>query len=97
MGVRRLFSRGGQKSSRGGQEPTFCLRNNKKDTIFLKKSLKTYCFWPALAGQGGGKSPSLPPPPDAHVRSSQKAFAGHIKVLGGLHVAREPGVVRALI
>ncbi len=27
MGVRSLFSR-------GGQDPTFCLKNNKKDTIF---------------------------------------------------------------
>jgi hypothetical protein len=45
----------------GGQEPTFCLKNNKKDTIFLKKSLKRYYSRPALAGQGG-KSPSCPPP-----------------------------------
>ncbi len=29
MGVRRLFSR--------GQEPTFSLKNNEKDTIFPKK------------------------------------------------------------
>ena len=36
-----FFSRGVQKFSRGGrgggQEPTFCLKNNKKDTIFPKK------------------------------------------------------------
>jgi hypothetical protein len=38
MGVRRLFSRGGQKFSKGeGQEPTFCLKSNKKDTILPKK------------------------------------------------------------
>jgi hypothetical protein len=54
MGVRRLFSRGGQKFSKEGegQEPTFCLKSNKKDTFF-KKSLKTYYFWPALAGKRG--------------------------------------------
>jgi hypothetical protein len=50
MGVRRLFSRGGQKFS-GEGEPTFCLKNNEKDTIFPQKSLKTYYFWPAREGR----------------------------------------------
>jgi hypothetical protein len=58
MGVRRLFSRGGEKISRGwGKEPTFCLKNNEKDTIFPNKSLKIYYFWPAR----GDKSPSCRP------------------------------------
>ncbi len=35
MGVRRLFSRGSQKIFKGGgQEPTFCIKNNEKNTIF---------------------------------------------------------------
>ncbi len=36
------------KNFSGGQEPTFCLKNNKKDTIFPKKSLKTYPPCPPL-------------------------------------------------
>ncbi len=63
MGVRRLFSRGGQKFSRGGQEPTFCLKSNEKYTIFHQKSLKNILF---LAGQRG-QEPPLPIPADAHV------------------------------
>jgi hypothetical protein len=48
MGVRRLFSSGGQKFSNGGQEHTFCLKSNKKHfSNFSQKSLKTYYFWPA--------------------------------------------------
>ncbi len=54
------FSPGEGKNFPGGQEPTFCLKNNEKDTSFSKKRLKTYYFWPALAGQGG-KSPPCPP------------------------------------
>jgi hypothetical protein len=46
------------------QEPSFCLKNNKKDTIFPKKKSKNILY---LAGQGGGKSPHCPPPADAHV------------------------------
>ncbi len=38
MGVRRLFSRGGQKISRGGKNLLFDKKNNKKDTIYPKKS-----------------------------------------------------------
>ncbi len=67
MGVRRLFSKEG-KNFPGGQEPTFCLKSNEKDTIYYQKSLKTYYFWPALVGQGGGgQEPPLPSPADAHV------------------------------
>ncbi len=39
MGVRRLFSRGGQKYPRGART-YFSPNNNKKDTIFHKKVLK---------------------------------------------------------
>jgi hypothetical protein len=46
----------------GGQEPTFCLKNNEKDTILPKKS-KNILF---LAGQGGGQKPPLPSSADAH-------------------------------
>jgi hypothetical protein len=55
MGVRRLFSK-------GGQEHTFCLKSTKKQTIFLKRVQKHTIFgrpWPAR----GGKRPPLPPPP----------------------------------
>jgi hypothetical protein len=62
MGARRLFSRGGPKISRGGgQEPTFCLKNNEKDTIFPKKVLEHTIF-----GRPGGQEPPLPSPADAH-------------------------------
>jgi hypothetical protein len=59
MGVRRLFSRGGQKISRG-QEPTFCLKNNEKDTIFPKKDLKH-----TISGRPWQEPPLLFPA-DAH-------------------------------
>jgi hypothetical protein len=32
-----FFPGKGKKFPGGGQEPTFCLKNNKKDTIFPKK------------------------------------------------------------
>ncbi len=44
----QTFFQGRAKNFQGGQEPTFCLKNNEKDTIFPKKSLKTYYFWPVL-------------------------------------------------
>jgi hypothetical protein len=50
------FFPGEGKNFPGGQEPTFCLKSNEKDTIFPKKSLKTYYFWPA---RGGGQGPPL--------------------------------------
>ncbi len=52
IGVRRLFPGEGKNfPGGGGQKPTFCLKNNKKDTIF--------------PGQGG-QEPPLPSPADAH-------------------------------
>jgi hypothetical protein len=62
MGVHRLFSRGGQKFSRGGQEPTFCLKKQQKILFFFKK-YKNIMF---LAGHGGQEPPFAPPPADAH-------------------------------
>jgi hypothetical protein len=56
MGVRRLFSRGGQKFSR----TYFLPKNNEKDTIFPPKRIKTYYFWPARMG-GGAIAPLCPP------------------------------------
>jgi len=44
MGVRRLFSRGGQNFPGGGQKDTICLKNAQKHTIFFQKSQKTYYF-----------------------------------------------------
>ncbi len=69
MGVRRLFSRGGQNFSRGGQEPTFCLKTMKKILFFPKKS-KNILFLAGFGrpgGWGGGvQEPLCPPPADAH-------------------------------
>jgi hypothetical protein len=39
----------------GGQEPTFCLKNNEKDTIFPKKVYKL--FLAGLGRPGGGPPP----------------------------------------
>jgi hypothetical protein len=65
MGVRRLFSRGGPKIYRGvGKNLLFAQKPKKRYN--LKKSLKTYYFWQALAGQGGGQEPPLPSLPDVH-------------------------------
>ncbi len=59
MGVHILFSR-------GGQEPTFCLKNNKKDTIFPKKS-KNILFLAGLGRPGGARVElPLPSPADDH-------------------------------
>jgi hypothetical protein len=64
------FFLGEGKNFPGGQEPTFYPKTTKKIQFFQKKkNLKTYYFWPALAGQGGGAraSPCLPlrtPMPD---------------------------------
>jgi hypothetical protein len=69
MGVRKLFP-GEGKNFPGGQEPTFCLKNNEKDTIFPKKS-KNKLF---LAGQGGGKGPLALP-------CGRPCFRGSVKNL----------------
>ncbi len=53
MGVRRRFSKEGQKFPGGGQEPIFCLKNNKKILFFSQKSKKS---------RPGSKSPPCPPP-----------------------------------
>ena len=57
------FFQGRAKFSRRGQKHTICLKSAEKDTIFLKKSRKTYYF--GRPG-GGGKGPLLPSPADAH-------------------------------
>ncbi len=60
MDVLRLFSRGGTKIY-------FSPKKQQKRYYFSQKSLKTYYFWPALAGKGcGGASAPLAPTPDAH-------------------------------
>ncbi len=54
---------GGQKFWKGGQKPTFYFlsKNDWKDTIILKKSLKTYSLWPWLARRGKGKKKPMTP------------------------------------
>jgi len=59
MGVRRLFSRGGQKR-------TICLKNAKKQLFSFKKVEKHTM---GGGGGGGGKCPLLPSPADAHALS----------------------------
>jgi hypothetical protein len=39
MGVRRFFSRGGQKFSRWEREPTFCLKKQRKRYYFSPKKV----------------------------------------------------------
>jgi hypothetical protein len=60
MGVRKLFSREGKKFP-GGVKTYFLPKKQHKINYFSQKSLKTYYFWPAFAGQGGGQEPPLPP------------------------------------
>jgi hypothetical protein len=60
MGVRRLFSRGGQKH-------TICLKNGQNilfSTLFSFKKVENHNI---LGGQGGGgKCPLMPSPAGAH-------------------------------
>ncbi len=70
MGVRRLFSRGGQNfpGGSGVGEKTFSL---PKNTLFSFKKSQKHTI---QAGQGGGKCPLLPSPADAH-ENNQKCVA----------------------
>ena len=62
MGVRRLFFQGRAKIFQGGTRIYLLPKKQQKRYYFSQKSLKTYYFWPTLAGQGGrGKSPPCPP------------------------------------
>jgi len=59
MGVRRLFSRGGQNFPGGGAKTYYLPKNAPKHTIFFQKSRKTFYFgWPR---GGGARAPSCPP------------------------------------
>jgi len=59
MGVRRLFSRGGQNFP-GGAKTYYLPKNAKIHTIFFQKSQKKHTI---LVGQGGrgASAPSCPP------------------------------------
>jgi len=62
MGVRRLFSRGGQNFP-GGEAKTYYLpKKYLKTYYFPLKKFKNILFWLARGGQG----PLLPSPADAH-------------------------------
>jgi hypothetical protein len=80
FGRPQSFFHGRAKFSRGGgQEPTFCLKNNKKDTIFPKKFQKHTIFgqpWPA---RGGARAP--PCPPLRTPMKSSQPFLNEIQVL----------------
>ncbi len=56
MGVRKLFSRGGHKFSRGGKNVIFALKM-PKTYYFLSKSRKAYYF----GRPTGASAPSCPP------------------------------------
>jgi hypothetical protein len=59
MGVRRLFSWGGQKISRGGKNLILHKKTMKKILFFSKKS-KNIQFLAGL-GRPGGQEPPCPP------------------------------------
>ncbi len=51
----------GEGNNFPGGAKTYFLPKNNKNTIFYKKNIKTYYYWPTR----GARAP-LPPPPDAH-------------------------------
>jgi hypothetical protein len=62
MGVRRLFSRGGQKFSRGGGARTYFLpKKVTKNILFFPKKAKNILFFADLGRKEGARAP-LPPP-----------------------------------
>jgi len=61
MGVRRLFSRGGQNFP-GGAKTYYLPKKHLKTYYFPLKKSKTYYF----GRPGGVKGPLLPSPADAH-------------------------------
>jgi len=70
MGVRRLFSRGGQNFPGGYKNILFALKTPKKTYYFSLKKSKTYYF----GRPGGVKGPLLPSPADAHVCNDKIAM-----------------------
>ncbi len=65
MGVRRLFSRGGQKFSRGGGKNLLFAKKTTKKILFIPKKSKNMLFLAGLGRQGGGAR-GPPSPLDAH-------------------------------
>jgi hypothetical protein len=51
------FFPGEGKNFPGGARTYFLPKKQRKRYYFSQKSLKTYYFWPALAGQGGQEPP----------------------------------------
>ncbi len=51
MGVRRLFSRGGQNLPGGGAKSYYLPKKCPKTYYFLSKQSKIILFWPAKGGQ----------------------------------------------
>jgi len=62
MGIRRLFSRGGQNFPGGGAKtyylPKKTLKKTPKNILFFSKKSQKHTI---LAGQGGSRAPSCPP------------------------------------
>ena len=58
MGVRRLFSRGGQNFPGGGAKTYYLPKKHLKRYYFPQKKSKNILFWPAKGG-GGGQEPPL--------------------------------------
>ncbi len=62
MGVRRLFSRGGQKLSRGGRT-YFLPKKQRKKILFFPKKSKNILFLASLGRPRGGGARAPPCPP----------------------------------
>jgi len=78
MGVRRLFSRGGQNFPGGSKNILFAYKMPENIQFSFKKVKKTYYF-----GQprGGGQCPLLPSPADAHanhLKFQEKTYYGSL-------------------
>jgi len=58
MGVRRLFSRGGQNFPGGGGKNILFALKTPKNILFSSKKSQKHTI---LAGQGGSRAPSCPP------------------------------------
>ncbi len=66
MGVRRLFFQGRAKNFKGGGGTYFLPKKQQKRYYFYQKKSKNILLLACLGRSGGGKSPPLPSPTDAH-------------------------------
>jgi len=70
MGVRRLFSRGGQNFPGGGAKTYYLPKKCPKTNYFLSKKSKKHNI---LDGQrGGGRGGQVPPPSPADAHANER-------------------------